>query len=249
MITLKSADELAIMRESGRMVARVLARLAQEARPGITTRRLDAIAEDMIKKAGAEPSFKGYQGFPASICTSINEQVVHGIPGPRKLAEGDLLSIDVGVFYRGFHGDAAISLPIGEVTPEVEKLLEVAREALARAVATVRPGVYVSDIGYAVQSHVESQGFSVVRELVGHGIGRKMHEDPQVPNFGTPGNGPVLRPGMTLAIEPMVNAGAYQVCTLGDGWTVVTRDHSLSAHFEHTVAVTETGVVVLTTEE
>ena len=248
MIILKSPEDLEAMREAGRIVARVLAVLARTARPGVATGQLDALAEEMIKSAGAEPSFKGYQGFPASICTSINEQVVHGIPGRRKLSGGDVLSIDVGAFYRGFHGDAAVSLPIGSVSSEVRRLLEVTEESLARAVAAVRPGGRVSDIGHAVQSYVESQGFAVVQELAGHGIGRMMHESPLVPNFGTPGNGALLRPGMTLAIEPMVNAGGHQVKTLADGWTVVTADHSLSAHFEHTVVVTETGVDVLTVE-
>ncbi|HAI21845.1 MAG TPA: type I methionyl aminopeptidase [Clostridiales bacterium UBA8153] len=248
MIILKSPEDLEIMREAGRIVARVLAQLARAARPGVATGQLDALAEEIIRSAGAEPSFKGYRGFPASICTSVNEQVVHGIPGARKLSRGDVLSIDVGVFYRGFHGDAAISLPIGMVAARGRRLLEVAEESLARAVAVVRPGGYVSDIGHAVQSYVESQGFAVVRDLVGHGIGQKMHESPQVPNFGTPGNGALLRPGMTLAIEPMVNSGGHQVRTLADGWTVVTADRSLSAHFEHTVAVTETGADVLTME-
>lgn len=248
MIILKSPEDLEAMREAGRIVARVLAQLARTARPGVATEKLDALAEEMIRSAGAAPSFKGYEGFPASICTSINEQVVHGIPGSRKLTGGDVLSIDVGVFYRGFHGDAAISLPIGAVSSRARRLLEVTEESLARAVAAVRPGGHVSDIGHAVQSYVESQGFAVVRELVGHGIGRKMHESPLVPNFGTPGNGALLRAGMTLAIEPMVNAGGHQVRTLDDGWTVVTADHSLSAHFEHTVVVTESGVDVLTME-
>jgi methionyl aminopeptidase len=234
------------MRAAGRIVALVIARMVDLVRPGVTTAELDAAAEALIRSQGAEPSFKGYHGYPASICTSVNEQVVHGLPGPRRLLEGDIISIDVGAYCQGFHGDAAITLPVGTVSAEARRLLQVTRRALELGITAVRPGAHLSDIGHAVQSYVEAQGFSVVREYVGHGIGTAMHEPPQIPNFGVPGNGPVLKPGMTLAIEPMVNVGEYPVRALEDGWTVVTRDGSLSAHFEHTVAVSEAGHEVLT---
>jgi methionyl aminopeptidase len=243
---LKSDRELALMREAGRIVAETLARLEKMVQPGITTKELDQAAENYILKRGAYPSFKGYRGFPASICASVNQEVVHGLPGLRKLAEGDIISIDIGAEFQGYHGDAAITVPVGRVTPEVERLLRVTREALWLGIEQARAGRRLSDISHAIQSHVERNGFSVVREFVGHGIGRTMHEEPQVPNYGRPGRGPRLVPGMTLAIEPMVNLGGPEVTVLADGWTVVTRDGSYSAHFEHTVAVTKEGPQVLT---
>ena len=223
-----------------------LERVGQAIRPGITTLELDAIAEETIRAAGAEPSFKGYHGYPASICVSVNEQVIHGIPGDRKLAEGDIVSVDVGAVLDGYHGDSARTFAVGAVSSLARKLMRVTEECLMAAIEVARVGMTLGDIGYAVQSHAESNGFSVVRDFVGHGIGRHMHEDPAVPNYGRPGQGRRLRPGMVLAIEPMVNAGSHGVEVLSDNWTAVTRDGSLSAHFEHTVAITENGPVVLT---
>lgn len=246
MIILKSDRELQAMREAGRIVALCRAELEKAVRPGISTLELDRIANEFIRKMGAAPSFKGYNGFPASICTSVNDQVVHGIPGPRRLKEGDIISLDIGAFYQGFHGDAAITVPVGRINPEAARLLKVTEESLYRGIEKARAGNRLSDIGGAVQAHVEAAGFSVVRDYVGHGIGRKMHEDPQIPNFGPPGLGPLLKAGMTLAIEPMINAGGYQVRTLEDKWTVVTVDGSLSAHFEHTIAIAHDGPILLT---
>jgi len=211
----------------------------------VTTSELDRLAEEFIRSQGGRPSFKGYRGFPASICSSVNDQVVHGIPGPRELKDGDIVGIDVGVELEGYHGDAAWTFPVGEVSDEAKRLLQVTREALAMGIAQARPGGRIGDISHAVQSHVEAAGFSVVRELVGHGIGREMHEEPQVPNYGPPGRGPRLMVGQVLAIEPMVNIGGAEVVTGSDGWTIATRDGSLSAHFEHTVAVGATGPVIL----
>lgn len=247
MIELKSEREIRYMREAGRIVAAVLRELAAALRPGITTAELDRLAERLIREAGAEPAFKGYQGFPASICTSINDEVVHGIPSPhRVIREGDLVSIDVGARYHGYYGDSAATFAVGEVSPEARRLLEVTRESLARGIAAARAGNRLGDIGYAVQEYVEAAGFSVVRDYAGHGIGRAMHEDPQVPNYGQPGTGLRLRPGLVIAIEPMVNAGGHAVRTDPDGWTVRTADGSLSAHFEHTVLITAGGPEVLT---
>lgn len=242
MIELKSPREIAYMRRAGQIVAQVLRQLAQALRPGVTTAELDQLAERLIREAGAEPSFKGYQGFPASLCTSINDEVVHGIPSPhRVLREGDLVSLDVGACYNGYHGDSAVTLAVGAVSPEARRLLEVTREALYAGIAAARPGRRLGDIGHAVQQRVEAAGFSVVLDYAGHGIGRAMHEDPQVPNYGRPGTGLRLQPGMVLAIEPMVNAGGHAVQTDPDGWTVRTVDGSLSAHFEHTVLITADG--------
>jgi methionyl aminopeptidase len=238
------------MREAGLVVARTLRVLAAAVRPGVTTAELDAIAEAEIRTAGATPSFKGYHGYPATICASINEEVIHGIPsGRRILNEGDVISIDVGASLDGYFGDSAVTLAVGQVSEEAATLLRVTDEALHKAIEVVRPGARISDIGHAVQHHVEAYGFSVVREFVGHGIGQRMHEEPQVPNYGEPGRGPRLAEGMVLAIEPMVNAGKPAVKVLGDGWTAVTRDGSLSAHFEHTVAVTAGGPWILTARE
>jgi len=246
MIILKSKQELKLMREAGRIVGLVLEELRDAVKPGVTTGKLDQIAEDMITKAGAKPAFKGYNGFPASICTSVNEEVVHGIPGLRKLRSGDIISIDVGAVKNGYYGDAAVTLPVGKVDQEIMKLIEVTREALMRGIEQAVLGNRLSDISHAIQSHAEKNSFSVVREYVGHGIGRNMHEEPRVPNFGSPGRGPRLAPGMVLAIEPMVNMGTHMVYTKEDGWTVVTQDSKYSAHFEHTVAVTEDGPQILT---
>ena len=238
------------MRAAGRLVGEVLSALTLRVAPGVTTAELDEIAEKLIADAGATPAFKGYHGYPATICASINEEVIHGIPsGKRVLQEGDILSIDVGASLEGYYGDSAITLPVGQVSEEAATLLRVTEEALYKAIEVAKPGGRVSDIGHAVQRHVESYGFSVVREFVGHGIGQRMHEEPQVPNYGEAGRGPRLTEGMVLAIEPMVNAGKPAVKVLSDGWTAVTRDKSLSAHFEHTVAVTANGAWILTARE
>jgi methionyl aminopeptidase len=249
-IICRSAAELKRMREAGRLVGEVLTELAAHVTPGVTTAELDDLAEKRIRKAGATPAFKGYHGYPATICASINDEVIHGIPsGRRVLNEGDVISIDVGASLDGYFGDSAITLAVGQVSEEAATLLRVTEESLYKAVEAVKPGGRVSDIGHAVQRHVEAYGFSVVREFVGHGIGQKMHEEPQVPNYGEPGRGPRLAEGMVLAIEPMVNAGKPAVKVLADGWTAVTRDGSLSAHFEHTVAVTADGHWILTARE
>lgn len=249
MIELKSREEVAVMRRAGRVVGEVLRLMGEMVAPGRSTADLDRAAEEFIRSRGGRPAFKGYNGFPATICASINEQVVHGIPGPRTLKEGDLISIDVGAIVDGFYGDAAATFPVGEVSPEARRLLATTKEALARGIAQVAPGNRLSDVSHAVQACAEEAGFSVVREYVGHGIGRTMHEAPAIPNYGPPGRGLRLKAGMTLAIEPMVNAGGYEVEVEEDDWTVVTRDGSLSAHFEHTVAVTPEGPLILTALE
>lgn len=246
MIILKSEPELNYMRAAGRLVAATLAELRAAVRPGVTTGELDALAEKTIRAAGAEPTFKGYYGFPASICASVNDEVVHGVPGKRVLSAGEIISIDIGARVNGFNGDAAITVPVGEVSEVAARLLAVTEEALQKGIEQAKCANRLTDISYAVQTWVEANGFSVVRDYVGHGIGRDMHEDPQIPNFGPPGRGPRLEAGMVLAIEPMVNAGGYRVRTLGNNWTVVTEDGSLSAHFEHTVAVTAAGPEILT---
>ncbi|MDW7651533.1 MAG: type I methionyl aminopeptidase [Bacillota bacterium] len=246
MITIKSQRELELMRQAGRVVAEVLQEMEKAVRPGITTHELDRIAERYIHKAKCIPAFKGYHGFPGTICASVNEEVVHGIPSLRRLQEGDLISIDVGAVYQGYYGDAAATFPVGEVDPEALRLIRVTRESLNEAIALVVEGNHLTDISHAVQTYVETNGFSVVRNYVGHGIGNQMHEEPQVPNFGKPGRGPRLQTGMVLAIEPMVNAGTWQVETLQDNWTVVTLDGKWSAHFEHTVAVGKEEPQVLT---
>jgi len=249
-IVCRSAAELEKMRAAGRLVADVLTELAGLVAPGVTTAALDAVAEERIRAAGAIPAFKGYHGYPATICASINEEVIHGIPsGRRILNEGDIVSIDVGASLDGYYGDHAVTLAVGLVSEQAATLLRVTEESLYKAIERVRVGGRISDIGHAVQQHVEAYGFSVVREFVGHGIGQRMHEEPQVPNYGEPGRGPRLAEGMVLAIEPMVNAGKPAVKVLGDGWTAVTRDGSLSAHFEHTVAVTADGPWILTARE
>jgi methionyl aminopeptidase len=234
------------MRAANQLVADVLADLAGMVAPGVTTADLDREAERLVRAAGAEPAFKGYRGYPCTLCASVNEQVVHGIPSARPLVEGDIISLDMGVKLNGFYGDSAVTVPVGRVAPAVATLLRVTQEALGKGIDQVRLGGRVSDIGHAIQKHVEANGFSVVREFVGHGIGAALHEEPQIANYGEPGRGPRLAEGMTLAIEPMVNMGRPAVKVLADGWTAVTRDGSLSAHFEHTVAVTNSGPLVLT---
>ncbi|MGH2693210.1 MAG: type I methionyl aminopeptidase [Actinomycetota bacterium] len=249
MIYKKSPQEIEIMRRGGRILADVLNRIEDALRPGITTAELDRIAEEAITSAGARPSFKGYRGFPASICTSPNEVIVHGIPDDTVVDEGDIISVDVGVLYEGLHVDSAWTLPVGEVAPDVARLLRVTEEALGAGIAQVAPGRRIGDIGHAVQQAAEAAGFSVVREYVGHGVGRALHEQPQIPNYGPPGRRELLGVGMVLAIEPMVNAGGAGTRALDDGWTVVTADGGLSAHFEHTVAVVPEGHEVLTPRE
>ncbi len=246
MIVCKSPREIEQMRHANMLVAEVLAELASMVKPGITTGELDAAAERLVRVAGAEPAFKGYRGYPATLCASVNDEVVHGIPGDRALSEGDIISLDMGVKLDGFYGDSAVTVPVVSVSDEVQRLLSVTQESLQKGIAQVRLGGRVSDIGHAIQEHVEAAGFSVVREFVGHGIGAQLHEEPQIANYGEPGRGPRLAEGMVLAIEPMVNMGKPAVKVLRDGWTAVTRDGSLSAHFEHTVAVTKDGPLVLT---
>lgn len=249
MIIIKSKSELELMKEAGRIVAGALEAVKKAIAPGVTTAELDEIARDYILSKGATPAFKGYQGYPANICASINDQVVHGIPGPIPLKEGDIVSIDIGAFYKGYCGDAARTYPVGKVSSEALELIKVTKEAFFRGLEFAREGYRVSDISHAIQSYVEQKGYSVVKALVGHGIGQEMHEEPQVPNFGPPGRGPRLREGMTLAIEPMVNQGTDQVRFLDDGWTVVTQDGSLSAHYEHTIAITKDQPLILTQGE
>lgn len=246
MIELKTSGQLDKMRRAGRIVAETLSLMKQAVQPGATTLELDRLAEDYIRKCGAIPAFKGYNGFPATLCTSVNEQVVHGIPSLRKLQLGDIISIDCGAVIDGYFGDAAITLPVGDISLELRQLLKVTEESLMLGIDQAKIGCRLQDISNAVQTHVEGCGFSVVRDYVGHGIGKAMHEEPQIPNFGRPGRGPRLEVGMVLAIEPMVNLGKFEVHTLEDHWTVVTRDRKASAHFEHTVAITVNGPEILT---
>jgi methionyl aminopeptidase len=248
MIYCKSAREITLMREGGRILAEVVERLRTQAKPGASTLEIDEAVEAFIRERGAAPAFKGYRGFPATVCVSINDEVVHGIPSARRrLKEGDIVGFDLGCIVEGYYADCAVTLPIGAVPAAVQKLLDVTRESLDLAIQECRPDRRLSDVSHVVQRHVEAHGFGVVRAFVGHGIGRALHEEPQVPNFGEPGRGPRLRPGMVLAIEPMVTMGNYDVRILDDGWTAVTTDGSLAAHFEHTIAVTESGPEVLTT--
>ncbi len=245
-IEIRTRDEVSRIREASLIVHDILREVIRTVAPGVTTAELDRLAEARTRERGAEPAFKGYHGYPATICISVNEEVVHGIPSPqRALREGDIVGLDFGVVHRGYFGDSAYSVPVGKVSAAATRLLDTTREALARGIAAASSRNRLGDIGAAVQSYVESHGYSVVRDFVGHGIGRKLHEPPQVPNFGSPGTGVRLRPGMVLALEPMVNAGGPDVLTLEDGWTAVTADRSLSAHFEHTVAVTENGPEIL----
>jgi methionyl aminopeptidase len=246
-IVCRSAAELTRMRAANQLVARILEQLAHAVRAGVTTAELDVLAERLVREAGAEPAFKGYKGYPATLCASINQEVVHGIPSSsRALKSGDIVSLDMGVKLGGYYGDSAVTVPVGDVPEKTKELLRVTQEALERAIAQVQVGGRLSDIGHAVQQWVEAHGFSVVREFVGHGIGERLHEEPQIPNYGQPGRGPKLAEGMVLAIEPMVAMGRPDVKLLGDGWTAVTKDGSLAAHFEHTVAVTAAGPLVLT---
>ncbi|HHV78039.1 MAG TPA: type I methionyl aminopeptidase [Firmicutes bacterium] len=249
MINIKSAEEIKAMRKAGRVVALMLQAVREAVRPGVTTAELDRLAEHVARSNGAVPAFKGFRGFPATLCTSVNEEVVHGIPGKRRLKEGDLISIDTGAVVDGYYGDAAITVPVGHVSELALRLISVTKTALEEGIRAARAGAHLSDISHAIQTVVEAAGFSVVRDYVGHGIGTTMWEEPQVPNYGPPGMGPILKAGMTLAIEPMVNAGSYEVTVRPDEWTVVTRDGSLSAHFEHSIVVTEDGAEILTTLE
>ncbi|MDI3339765.1 MAG: type I methionyl aminopeptidase [Sphaerobacter sp.] len=245
-IALKSAREVRLMRAAGLVVAEVLNLMRESVAPGVTTRELDRLAYELIVRRGGQPAFLGYHGFPASICTSVNEEIVHGIPGDRVLAEGDIIAIDVGVILEGYHGDAAITLPVGRVSPEAERLIAATEGAFHAGAAQAVAGKRLGDIGAAIQSYAEERGFSVVREYTGHGVGRAMHEEPTVLNYGRPGTGLRLRAGMTLAIEPMLTAGNGMTRVLADGWTVVTADGSLAAHYEHTVLVTDDDPVLLT---
>jgi methionyl aminopeptidase len=247
-IVLKAPWELDLLRRSNRLVAETLAALSERVKPGVTTLELDRFAESYLLARGARPAFKGYRNYPFTLCTSINEQVVHGLPSDRRLEEGDILSLDMGALVDGYYGDSAVTVPVGRISVEAERLLRVTRECLERAIAVTRDGARLADISGAVQEHAEAHGFSVVRIFVGHGIGKALHEAPQIPNFVDParGRGPVLKPGMVLAIEPMVNSGGPEVRVLADQWTAVTADGSLSAHFEHTVAITENGTEILT---
>lgn len=246
MIICKSEVELDLMREAGRIVAETHRLLARAIRPNITTKELDQIAEEFIRSQGAIPSFKGYNGFPGSICASVNEELVHGIPGPRKLAEGDIISIDIGAQYKGYHGDSAWTYPVGEISEMAKRLLAVTEQSLYRGIAEAKPDARLYTLSHAIQTCIEDAGFSVVIEYVGHGIGTDLHEEPQIPNYGVPDKGPRLKPGMVLAIEPMVVVGERFVQTLEDDWTVVTADRTLCAHFEHTIAITAAGYEILT---
>ena len=238
-------EEISSIKKSNEIVAKILAELGRMIAPGVQTKELDEYADMRVKELNAIPAFKGYRGYPASLCTSINEEIVHGIPSSRSLREGDIISIDFGVLYEGYYGDAAATYPVGEITPKAQKLIKAAEETFYKGMEQMRPGKRISDISSAIQSHVESQGFSVIRAFVGHGIGLSLHEEPQVPNFGLPGRGPKIKSGMVLAIEPMIAMGDWDVEILDDNWTAITRDRSLSAHYEHTVAITEEGPEIL----
>lgn len=246
MIPLKSVEDLKKLKASGEILGRVMGSLKKSIAVGISTAEIDRIAEELIIKEGAKPAFKGYRGFPATLCASVNEEIVHGIPGERKLREGDIVGIDLGVKYLGYFSDAAVTFAVGKVKPEINKLVEVSRQALTEAIKVSIVGNNLSDISYRIQSFVEGKGFSVVRQFVGHGIGLELHEEPEIPNFGSPHRGPVLKSGMVLAIEPMVNMGSWESEILPNGWTAVTKDRLPSAHFEHTVAITEDGPQILT---
>jgi methionyl aminopeptidase len=245
MIQLKSPQEIAKMEVANRIVAEVLEEVKNKIRPGVETQELDELAEALCHKRQVKPAFKGYRGYPHALCVAVNEEVVHGMPGPRRLESGDLVSLDFGVLYDGYYGDAAITVPVGEVTPQAHLLMKATEESLYAGLAEFKVGGRLSDISHAVQTTVERYGFSVIRQFVGHGIGRALHEDPQIPNFGPRGKGPALKVGMTLAIEPMTSVGSWEVKILEDGWTAVTTDGSLAAHFEHTVALTEKGILIL----
>lgn len=246
MILVKSPQEIALMREGGGILAEIMEKLKGEVRAGISTRELDSLAKNLIFIYGAEPAFKDYQGFPAYLCTSINEEIVHGIPSERKLKEGDIISLDLGIFYKGFFVDMAVTLPVGEISPEAQRLIKITKKALKRAIKKVKPGNTLGDIGNAIQRYVEGQGFSVIKELCGHGIGRELHEEPQILNFGKRHRGLKLKEGMTFCIEPMVAKGKGEVEKMENGYTYKTKDNSLSSHFEHTIAVEKEGCEILT---
>ncbi|MBD3414592.1 MAG: type I methionyl aminopeptidase [Candidatus Aminicenantes bacterium] len=245
MIIYKNHKEIQAMKHSNQIVAQILSELKDMVKPGIRTKKLDEYAERRTEELGARPAFKGYRGYPASLCTSVNEEIVHGIPSSRKLKKGDILSMDFGVVSHGFYGDAAVTVPVGEISPQAQKLIEAVRESLDKGIEQMKVGNRISDISSSVQQSVESHGFSVIRNFVGHGIGLSLHEEPQVPNFGTPGHGARIKPGMVLAIEPMIAEGHFEVEILDDNWTAVTKDRSLSAHYENTVAATENGPEIL----
>ncbi|GIN72184.1 methionine aminopeptidase 1 [Bacillus sp. J14TS2] len=246
MIICKTPREIDIMRDAGKIVALTFQELKKSIQPGVTTKELDMIAEKFIKEHDAYPSFKGYNGFPGSICTSVNEELVHGIPGKRVLEKGDIISLDIGVRYNGYHGDSAWTYAVGEIDVDTQKLLDVTEKSLIMGLNEAKPEVRLSNISHAIQEYVESEGYSIVREYVGHGIGQDLHEDPDIPHYGPPNKGPRLKPGMVLCVEPMVNAGTRYVKTLADNWTVITVDGKVCTHFEHTVAITETGYEILT---
>jgi methionyl aminopeptidase len=245
-IIIKSDKEIAIMRQAGRIVATVLEVLKGQVKPGMKTEELDVIAVKELEKLGARPSFKGYRGYPANLCVSVNDEIVHGIPGKRVLHDGDIVSLDFGAIYNGFQGDSALTVGVGSISPEAERLIETTKGALEAGIAAARDGARLGDVSVAIQNYAESRGYSVVREYTGHGIGREMHEEPQIPNFGLPGQGPELKKGMTIALEPMVNIGDWRTRVDDNHWTVLTIDGSLSAHFEHTIAITDSGSEVLT---
>lgn len=249
MIIYKTPQEIAAMQASNQIVARILSELTALVRPGTRTRDLDAHAENRAREMGATPAFKGYRGYPASLCTSVNEEIIHGIPSSRVLKEGDIIGLDFGVLFEGFYGDAAVTVPVGKVRPDAQRLIAVAEAAFFKGIAQMKEGNRISDISHAIQVYVEKEGYSVIRSFVGHGIGYSPHEEPQVPNFGPPGRGPKIREGLTLAIEPMIAAGHWEEEVLDDGWTAVTKDGSLSAHFEHTVAMTSGGVEILSLDK
>lgn len=246
MIPLKSEKDLEMLRKSGKILAKVFKKLQESVRPGITTKEINLLAEELVAKENALPAFKGYRGFPATICTSINEEIIHGIPGDRKIKEGDIVSLDLGVNYEGYFSDAAVTMAVGKIDSQGKKLIEVTKKALSIGINEARPENRLSDISYNIQNYVEKNGFSVVRQFVGHGIGKNLHEEPEIPNFGRLHEGPALKSGMVFAIEPMVNMGSWEAEILDNGWTAVTKDRLPSAHFEHTVAITEKGPEILT---
>jgi methionyl aminopeptidase len=246
MIPLKSEKDLEMLKESGRILAKIMKKLKEFIKEGVSTLEIDRLTEELVRRENAIPAFKGYRGFPANVCTSINEEIVHGIPSDRRLKEGDIISLDLGINYKGYFSDTAVTLPVGKIDSRVKKLIRVTREALSEGIKKASIENHVSDISYAIQSYVERYGFSVVRQFVGHGIGKDLHEEPEIPNFGRPHQGPLLKSGMVLAIEPMVNMGTWESRILDNGWTAVTMDRMPSAHFEHTVAITERGPQILT---
>lgn len=246
MISIKTEEELEILRQAGGILARIIKRLQEAIKPGVSTKEIDQLAEELINAEKVLPAFKGYKGFPATVCTSVNEEIVHGVPGERKLLTGDIISLDLGINYQGYFSDSAFTMPVGHIDSRLRSLIEVAKKALHKGIQKAKAQNHLFDISYSIQEYVERNGFSVVRQFVGHGIGRSLHEDPEVPNFGRPNQGPVLKKGMVLAIEPMVNMGTWESEILDNGWTAVTKDRLASAHFEHTVAITQAGPEILT---